>query len=65
MLILRLPRTPPLDLDAPLTGEWREGALWYVVREPPGEEPPSRQIAITGRATHRVAPTAGPNNTVR
>lgn len=28
VMILRLPRTPPLDLDAPLSAEWREGELW-------------------------------------
>jgi hypothetical protein len=28
VMILRLPRTPPLDLDAPLSIEWREGDLW-------------------------------------
>ncbi len=28
VLILRLPRTPELDLDAPLSAEWREGELW-------------------------------------
>jgi aminoglycoside 2'-N-acetyltransferase I len=28
VMILRLPRTPPLDLDASLSAEWREGELW-------------------------------------
>jgi hypothetical protein len=28
VMILRLPCTPPLDLDAPLSAEWREGELW-------------------------------------
>lgn len=28
VMILRLPRTPPLDLYAPLSAEWREGDLW-------------------------------------
>jgi aminoglycoside 2'-N-acetyltransferase I len=28
VMILRLPHTPPLDLDAPLSAEWREGELW-------------------------------------
>jgi aminoglycoside 2'-N-acetyltransferase I len=28
VMILRLPRTPPLDLDVPLSAEWREGELW-------------------------------------
>jgi aminoglycoside 2'-N-acetyltransferase I len=28
VMILRLPRTPPLDLEAPLSVEWREGELW-------------------------------------
>ncbi len=28
VMILRTPRTPALDLDALLTGEWREGELW-------------------------------------
>jgi len=28
LMILRLPRTPPLDLDAPLSAEWRRGELW-------------------------------------
>ena len=28
IMILRTPRTPPLDLDAPITAEWREGELW-------------------------------------
>jgi len=28
VMILRLPRTPPLDLDAPLSAEWRQGELW-------------------------------------
>lgn len=28
VMILRLPRTPSLDLNAPLSAEWREGELW-------------------------------------
>jgi aminoglycoside 2'-N-acetyltransferase I len=28
VMILRLPRTPALDLDAPLSVEWRAGELW-------------------------------------
>jgi len=28
VMILRLPRTPVLDLNAPLSAEWREGELW-------------------------------------
>ena len=28
IMILRLPRTPPLDLTLPLSAEWREGELW-------------------------------------
>ena len=28
VMILRLPRTPPLDLTLPLSAEWREGDLW-------------------------------------
>ena len=28
VMILRLPKTPPLDLEAPLSAEWREGELW-------------------------------------
>jgi len=28
LMILRLPRTPMLDLKAPLSAEWREGELW-------------------------------------
>jgi len=28
VMILRLPGTPPLDLDAPLSCEWREGEVW-------------------------------------
>lgn len=28
VMILRLPRTTPLDLDAPLSVEWREGDVW-------------------------------------
>jgi len=28
VMILRLPRTPLLDLSAPLSAEWREGELW-------------------------------------
>jgi aminoglycoside 2'-N-acetyltransferase I len=28
VMILRLPRTPPLDLHSPLSAEWREGELW-------------------------------------
>ncbi len=27
-MVLRLPNTPPLDLDAPLSIEWRVGAAW-------------------------------------
>jgi aminoglycoside 2'-N-acetyltransferase I len=28
VMILRLPKTPPLDLAAPLSAEWRVGELW-------------------------------------
>lgn len=28
IMILRLPKTPALDLDLPLSAEWREGELW-------------------------------------
>ncbi|HEY8599758.1 MAG TPA: GNAT family N-acetyltransferase [Thermomicrobiales bacterium] len=28
IMILRTPQTPPLELDAPITAEWREGDLW-------------------------------------
>jgi len=28
IMILPLPKTPPLDLTSPLSGEWREGELW-------------------------------------
>ena len=28
VMILRLPKTPNLDLDLPLSAEWREGELW-------------------------------------
>jgi aminoglycoside 2'-N-acetyltransferase I len=28
VMILRLPQTPPLDLQASLSAEWREGELW-------------------------------------
>lgn len=28
VMILRLPKTPPLDLDRPLSAEWRDGELW-------------------------------------
>ena len=28
IMILRLPQTPPLDLDAPISAEWREGEVW-------------------------------------
>jgi aminoglycoside 2'-N-acetyltransferase I len=28
VMILPLPRTPPLDLDGPLSAEWRVGELW-------------------------------------
>jgi aminoglycoside 2'-N-acetyltransferase I len=28
VMILRLPRTPSLDLTLPLSAEWREGELW-------------------------------------
>ena len=27
-MVLRLPDTPELDLDAPMTAEWRKGELW-------------------------------------
>jgi hypothetical protein len=27
-MILRLPRTPPLDETAPLSAEWRPGEVW-------------------------------------
>jgi aminoglycoside 2'-N-acetyltransferase I len=27
-MVLRLPATPPLDLGAPLSAEWRDGELW-------------------------------------
>ncbi len=27
-MILRLPKTPPLDLDSSLSAEWRKGELW-------------------------------------
>ena len=29
VMILRLPNTPHLDLDVPLSAEWRKGELWY------------------------------------
>ena len=28
IMILRLPGTPPLDLEAPLSCDWREGEVW-------------------------------------
>ena len=28
IMILQLPKTPPLDLTLPLSAEWREGELW-------------------------------------
>jgi len=28
IMILRLLQTPPLDLDAPISAEWREGEVW-------------------------------------
>ena len=28
VMILRTPRTPPLDLSAPISAEWRPGELW-------------------------------------
>ena len=28
VMILRLPRTPALDLSAPLSAEWRDGEIW-------------------------------------
>lgn len=28
IMILRTPQTPPLDLDALITAEWRDGELW-------------------------------------
>ena len=28
IMILKLPKTPPLDLTLPLSAEWREGELW-------------------------------------
>lgn len=28
VMIFRLPNTPPLDLELPLSAEWREGELW-------------------------------------
>jgi len=28
VMILRLPKTPPLDMTLPLSAEWREGELW-------------------------------------
>lgn len=28
VMILRLPRTPPLDLTEPLSVEWRQGEIW-------------------------------------
>ena len=28
IMILRTAQTPPLDLDAPISAEWREGELW-------------------------------------
>jgi aminoglycoside 2'-N-acetyltransferase I len=28
VMVLLLPRTPPLDIDVPLSAEWRKGELW-------------------------------------
>jgi aminoglycoside 2'-N-acetyltransferase I len=28
VMVLALPHTPPLNLDAPLSAEWREGEVW-------------------------------------
>jgi aminoglycoside 2'-N-acetyltransferase I len=28
VMVMRLPRTPPLDLAGPLSAEWRDGELW-------------------------------------
>jgi aminoglycoside 2'-N-acetyltransferase I len=28
IMILRLPKTPALDLDLPLSAEWRQGEVW-------------------------------------
>jgi aminoglycoside 2'-N-acetyltransferase I len=28
VMVFRLPKTPAIDLDAPLSAEWREGELW-------------------------------------
>jgi aminoglycoside 2'-N-acetyltransferase I len=28
VMVLRLPNTPPLDLDTDLSAEWRDGELW-------------------------------------
>ena len=28
IMILPMPQTPPLDLDAPISAEWRVGELW-------------------------------------
>jgi aminoglycoside 2'-N-acetyltransferase I len=28
VMVFRLPKTPVLDLNAPLSAEWREGELW-------------------------------------
>ena len=28
VMVLRLPKTPPLDLELPLSAEWREGEVW-------------------------------------
>ncbi len=28
IMVLRLPKTPALDVDQPLSAEWREGELW-------------------------------------
>ena len=28
VMIWRLPKTPELDLEAPLSAEWRQGELW-------------------------------------
>ena len=28
VMVLRLPLTPPLDVEAPITADWRPGELW-------------------------------------
>jgi aminoglycoside 2'-N-acetyltransferase I len=28
IMVLRLPKTPAIDLDEPISAEWREGELW-------------------------------------